>query len=249
MNSYLKINELKDGYVYKIQARNASYGVWIESKKGFVISRWKFTRNYLFVEYHWDFDDIIGTVKPIEILEKFPFEFKKYSLEHNSWEDRTNKEVLTYLDNFDDTRDESIKRLSYGELLQRRLYRQQITLYKRNSIGIFWIYEKQVFSEVQKLEDIKSINGFKDSNLSHYKIWDKIKNQHPKFYLYEYEDIPSGRIVYDIENNIFIIYCNENILQDEVSKRLILEKFTLVKRFERSQDRIQFKEDEHYKII
>ena len=125
MNSYLKINELKNGYVYKIQARNAFYGVWIESKKGFVISRWKFKSNYLFVEYHWDFDDFIGTVKPIKILEKFPFELEKYSLEYYPRKDRTQKEVLTYLDNFDDYRDESVKRLGYGELLQISLYRRK----------------------------------------------------------------------------------------------------------------------------
>lgn len=233
MNSYLKINELQDGYVYKIIARNASYGVWIETQKGFIISRWKFTRNYLSLEYHWDFDDTIGTVKPIEILERFPFTLKNYPLE-----DSNNKEVLAYLDNFDDTRDESIKRLSYEEISQKRLYRQK-------SIGIFWIYDKQVFSEVQKLEDVKSINGFKNSDLLHYKVWDKIKNLHPELSLYKYDDIARGRVSYDIENNLFVIYCNEIILQDEVSKKLILEKFRLKKRFEGFQDSIQFKQGEY----
>jgi len=236
MNNYLKINELKNGYVYKIEARNAFYGVWIESKKAFIISRWKFQRNYLTLEYHWDLNNIVGTVKPIRILEKFPFELKDYSIK-----DTQNNEILDYLDSFDDTRGKNIQRLSFGELSLRRLYRQK-------SIGIFWIYEQRVFSEVQKLEDIKSINGFKDSNLSHYKGWNKIKNQHPKFYLYEYEDIPRGRVVYDIKNKIFIIYCNKNILQDEISKRLILEKFNLLRRFEISKD-IRFKEDEQYQII
>jgi len=225
---YLKISELKNGYVYKIESRNAFYGVWIKSKKAFIISRWKFQRNYLTLEYHWDFNDIVGTVKPIRVLEKFPSELKDYSVE-----DTQNSEILDYLDSFDDTRDKSIKRLSFGELSLKRLYRQK-------SIGIFWIYEQQVFSEVQKLEDVKTINGFKDSNLSHYKVWNKIKDQHPNFYLYEYEDIPRGRVIYDIENKIFIIYCDKNILQDEISKRLILEKFKLLRRFEISKD-IQFK--------
>jgi hypothetical protein len=56
---------------------------------------------------------------------------------------------------------------------------------KNNFIGVFWIFENKVFLETQKLEDIKSINGFKDSDLFHYQVWDKVKNQHPKFYLYE----------------------------------------------------------------
>ena len=32
------------------------------------------------------------------------------------------------------------------------------------NIGVFWIFENKVVFETQKLEDIKSINGFKDSD-------------------------------------------------------------------------------------
>jgi len=64
-----------------------------------------------------------------------------------------------------------------------------------------------------------------------------------KFYLYEYEDIPRGRVVYNIKENQFIIYCNENTLQDEISKKLILEKFRIL------NENIIFKEDEHYRIV
>ena len=110
-------------------------------------------------------------------------------------------------------------------------------------IGVFWIFDNKVFLETQKLEDIKSINGFKDSDLSHYQAWDKVKTQHPKFYLYEYEDIPRGRIVYDIEKNEFIIYCNKNTLQEDISKKLISEKFKIL------NENMIFKEDEHYRIV
>jgi hypothetical protein len=111
------------------------------------------------------------------------------------------------------------------------------------NIGIFWIFENKIFSETQKINDIKTINGFKDSDLSHYQVWNKIRNQHPKFYLYEYEDIPRGRVVYNVSKNKFVIYCNENIPQDETLKRLILEKFQLL------NEKSVFQEDEHYKIF
>jgi len=111
------------------------------------------------------------------------------------------------------------------------------------NIGIFWIFENKIFSETQKINDIKTINGFKDSDLSHYQVWNKIRNQHPKFYLYEYEDIPRGRVVYNVSKNKFVIYCNENILQDEILKRLILEKFQLL------NEKSVFQKDEHYKIF
>ncbi len=111
------------------------------------------------------------------------------------------------------------------------------------AIGVFWIFENKVFFKTQRLEDIKSINGFKDSDLSHYQVWNTVKSQHPRFYLYEYEEIPRGRVVYDIEENRFIIYCNENTLQDKISKKLILKKYKILNR------NSTFKEDEHYIII
>jgi len=110
-------------------------------------------------------------------------------------------------------------------------------------VGIFWIFEKQIFFETEKLKDIKAVNSFKDSDLSHYQMWDKIKNQHPKFYLYEYEDIPRGRIIYNIEKNQFIVYCNENILKEKSLQKLILEKFQIF------NENVIFKEDEHYRIF
>lgn len=72
---YLKIDELLHGYAYKIVARNAYVGIWNELKHAFIISRYKFSLTpYLFEEYHWDADPRIGTVKPLQQIEKAPFE-------------------------------------------------------------------------------------------------------------------------------------------------------------------------------
>jgi len=109
-------------------------------------------------------------------------------------------------------------------------------------IGLFWIYDKQIFPVFQNLSDIKEIDGFKDSDLSHYQTWDFIKMQHEKFYLYEYEDITRGRVVYDVKNDTFIIYCNKLLLQDDDAKKLIINAFTLVSK------QYFFREDEHYQI-
>ena len=70
---YLKPDELKDGYLYKIHARNATYGIWKKEKRSFFISRVKFKSNYIFEEYHWDVCTSFGTVKPLEEIEKSPF--------------------------------------------------------------------------------------------------------------------------------------------------------------------------------
>lgn len=56
----IKLEDCKDGYLYFISARNAQIGVYRKEELGFVISRTKFSDNYLFTEYHWN----IGQVKP-----------------------------------------------------------------------------------------------------------------------------------------------------------------------------------------
>ena len=62
---YIKVEDLKDGYVYEIDARNSNVGVWHEANGEFVLSRFKFGLNYLFGEIHYDLSDDFGTVKPI----------------------------------------------------------------------------------------------------------------------------------------------------------------------------------------
>jgi len=74
MKEYLKIPELKDGYLYRIRARNGAFGVWVEQVKGFVLSRVKLGANFLFTEFHCDTGVPFGTVFPLLEIEKSPFE-------------------------------------------------------------------------------------------------------------------------------------------------------------------------------
>jgi len=90
---YLPVEDLKPLYLYRLHARNASWGVWNPERKVFVISRFKFKDNFLCSEVHWDLDKHFGTAKPLEELEKTPFTLQDLK-------DRSEK-VLDYLNNFD----------------------------------------------------------------------------------------------------------------------------------------------------
>lgn len=70
----IKLEDLKDGCVYKIRARNAHYGIWYSKAKAFLISREKFGDIYLFYEVHRDTNNKYGTAAPVEEIEKAPFE-------------------------------------------------------------------------------------------------------------------------------------------------------------------------------
>jgi hypothetical protein len=110
------------------------------------------------------------------------------------------------------------------------------------SVGVFWVYQNIVYLKTQKLDTIKSINGFKDSDLSHYQVWDEIKLQNNNFYIYEYEDIPRGRVVYDCNDKIFIVYCNPIFIDN------INIKDSIIKAFDLPKNSYKFIEDEHYTI-
>ncbi len=91
----IKLKDLKDCYLYKIDARNSNYGIWIVKRESFVISRTKFTENYLFEEDYADGRDF-GTALPSEEIEKSPFtnedmyRFMGYNKQ---------QEILDYLNN------------------------------------------------------------------------------------------------------------------------------------------------------
>ena len=74
MNDYLTVDELKDGYLYRIMARNGTVGVWKPETGEFVLSRYKFGFNYTFGEFHWDLSPDFGTARPYEELEKCPYD-------------------------------------------------------------------------------------------------------------------------------------------------------------------------------
>ena len=106
-SGYLPMEEPKEGWSYRIPARNAHIGIWIPERKGFIISRTKFERNYLFVEYHWDSGIIeyfevngetrkmnFGTVKPFFEIEQTSFKSEELSEDYDK---PKYNEILNYL--------------------------------------------------------------------------------------------------------------------------------------------------------
>lgn len=109
-------------------------------------------------------------------------------------------------------------------------------------VGVFWIYEGEVYHKAVSVDDITPINGFIDSDLAHYEVWDEIQRKNPAFYLYEYEEIPRGRVVYDTVKKYYVVYANSTIIKSPIHRKRIAETFEV------DRNRIKFFEDEHYKL-
>jgi hypothetical protein len=60
-----EMSELIKGRIYKIDARNFSYGAW-NGKDSFIGIREKFGSRFLDEEMHWDADKNFGTVEAVE---------------------------------------------------------------------------------------------------------------------------------------------------------------------------------------
>ncbi len=111
------------------------------------------------------------------------------------------------------------------------------------NIGVFWIYQKCIYFKSIEVSKIKAMNDLIDSDFSYYKVWDKISSKNNDFYLYKYEDIPRGRVVYDVENTQYIIYSNHDIVNLDEAQGLIIEAFNL------DTTTVLFQYDAHYKIF
>ena len=107
MEDYIKMPDLKEGYVYKLNARNATFGIWSSKQKGFAISRIKFGNNFLFVEYHYDCESF-ATAAPIKEVEKSPFTEEQVidAIVHDL---NKENEILEYLNKMEGDRDDGCR--------------------------------------------------------------------------------------------------------------------------------------------
>lgn len=101
---YLKVDELKPYYTYKIRARNGRVGIWRPEGGDFVLRRTKFNDVFTFGEIHWDLDKHFGTAKPLEELEKSPFTYDDFKYETMTWDEYcgiTGRELPEWANLFD----------------------------------------------------------------------------------------------------------------------------------------------------
>lgn len=94
---YLRMNELIQGGLYELDARNANLGIWIYEQLGFIIRRQKFNNIFLFVEYHYDTGSPFGTVRPFIFIEKCPFSMETLQIQLGDIDYKYQDIMLEYL--------------------------------------------------------------------------------------------------------------------------------------------------------
>ena len=100
--------DLISGYLYQIHARNARFGIWLPQRFSFLISRVKFSSNYLFEEIHFNASDWHGTARPMVEMERSPFKAEELNYKEFQRDDGDiyldypdSEEILEYLNMFE----------------------------------------------------------------------------------------------------------------------------------------------------
>jgi len=83
-------------------------------------------------------------------------------------------------------------------------------------IGIFWFYNNKVIGVSHKFSFTDSDSlGMIDSPYDHISYWNKLRKEYPELQEIEYDEIPRGRIIFDINKQKSIIYLDKKLLKKE----------------------------------
>ncbi|MDV6327056.1 hypothetical protein Q5L94_03240 [Idiomarina sp. Sol25] len=97
-----------------------------------------------------------------------------------------------------------------------------------SKIGVFWFFDGEVLGEKTQLSEAQqSLPGLLDSDATHVAVWEKYGNftdSSPILAHYDYQDIPRGRVLYQLRKQRFIVYLDKALISKEV-KSAIAEYF------------------------
>lgn len=107
------------------------------------------------------------------------------------------------------------------------------------SVGPFYVIGTRIVSAGSPIRDVMEINGFKDSDNSHYKLWKALQRNNSSLRRFDYDYMPRGRVVYNTQTREFSIIIDKDITKEDV--RNIADKFGI------PSGRYTVLNDEHYK--
>jgi len=102
-------------------------------------------------------------------------------------------------------------------------------------IGIFWIYENQIYSYQEELYEQYN----QDVEIGHAEYWEQLQSQYKKLREFSYDYIPRGRVL--LSDGEIKVYSSNDIIRNDNYRKFILEYFKL--------DGAKFIYDEHYRKI
>ena len=110
-------------------------------------------------------------------------------------------------------------------------------------VGIFWYYKNKVIGKTYSFSDAERYGDFISPVLGHYDYWEEIQKQLSELYYEEYENIPRGRVAYDLKKDCFVLLSSRKIISSKSAVKAIKVFFSIPE-----NSRLIKKCDFHYEI-
>jgi hypothetical protein len=110
--------------------------------------------------------------------------------------------------------------------VKNKKYIQQRTNHQPR-VGIFWYYKKKLLTYSFPMKEVEEQSGFIDVGMGHYDLWSTFQKLDRSLKNIKYEDLPRGRILYDVTNKIYKVSTSSKIIQTEGFQDMVLSTFNL----------------------
>ncbi|ENU33879.1 hypothetical protein [Acinetobacter parvus] len=110
-------------------------------------------------------------------------------------------------------------------------------------IGIFWYDKNQVIGIAHNfvLSDVDSL-GLIDSSYTHVEYWEILRYQFDHLKYLEYEEMPRGRVIFNIKMNQTIVYMDAKLFKKPIAQKV-------ASFFDLDFEQVKWKKDPHYYTI
>mgnify|MGYP000141191908 CR=1 FL=1 len=94
-------------------------------------------------------------------------------------------------------------------------------------VGLFWGYQKRLYTHIVEVEQGRDDGVFVNGLYDHVDFWPHLVRKHRELGLFEYEDLPRGRVIYCKETPCYRIICDKKLRTESYTQQII-DMFELV---------------------
>lgn len=131
----------------------------------------------------------------------------------------------------------------------------EFTLPKTGRLGIFWFFRGQLLACSVPLAQAERRGHRLDSPLAHVSAWPRLVAQQrkalPMLSVLEYDEVPRGRVLYDLLKQGFVIYMDDSLFTASAFGRRAHPPLAEALRttFELHGHPVRFATDPHYRLL
>ena len=122
-------------------------------------------------------------------------------------------------------------------------------------LGIFWVFRGQLLSRTVSLTEAERRGNRLDSPLAHVSVWPGLVAAHrksrPLLSVLEYDEVPRGRVIFDIRTKTFVVYMDASLFCTTGSRTSPVPKVAEALRttFDLQGRAVRFATDPHYRLL